>query len=653
MKSSHLGAKKPKVTAEFPVDHFSASSMILFSTNPILYKIRYINRDVFNTTMGISGVLGRAFHNAMEVYYGGSDTIIVSNESEAIEAGLKVGAEYISTYNDGFIEYSATIPNKQKAIELFTFCFNSYIKESEYKTGVIATEDKIIEKINVEWGKKKLNIPVKLKGYIDRIDEEDGKLKIIDYKTCYSFSNLEKIDGAKILQAVEYYLLAYAKYGKEPYSLTYEEIKYTQNRDKSPQVRRYEIVYADNELYFDFYFRFYEDMVKALNGEMVFVPNVHTMFDNEVSIVSYIHRLDIEEETAKLMQKFKVENISELLKKKIQNAGNMRKLLKSIEDKFVSAKNIDYEKMIMEEKIQTKLLEYGIILSFDSKIEGATVDQYRYVPSIGVKMSRIKSFTEDVEQVTGISGIRVLAPIPNTSLVGFEVPKAERVFKELPKVSKNFNLSIGETITGEVRKFDLRDAPHMLVAGSSGSGKSVFLHSIIRQLIQVKNVDLHLFDPKQIELAQYEEDVEEYRHSADGISTALQGLVSEMEKRYTMMKKLKVKHISETSMKYKVVIIDEYADLKMRSEVDNNIKLLTQKGRSCGIHVVIATQRASTKVIDGDTKSNFPVKVVFRMSKEIDSRVMIDEAGAEKLLGKGDCLFVGEWGVERLQAYKI
>jgi S-DNA-T family DNA segregation ATPase FtsK/SpoIIIE len=118
------------------------------------------------------------------------------------------------------------------------------------------------------------------------------------------------------------------------------------------------------------------------------------------------------------------------------------------------------------------------------------------------------------------------------------------------------------------------------------------------------------------------------------------------------MKKLKVKSIADTNkLRYKFVVIDEYADLKSRSDIDNNIKILAQKGRACGIHLIIATQRASTKVIDGDVKMNFPVKVVFRMGKEVDSRVMIDEPGAEKLLGKGDCLFAGDWGIERLQAF--
>jgi len=192
---------------------------------------------------------------------------------------------------------------------------------------------------------------VPLKGYLDKLIRHERRLKIKDYKLVGAFSDPEKIDGAKILQAINYYLLTYAHYGEEPYSITFEEIKRTKNKDGGKQVREYEIVYSENELFFDFYFRFYEDMTRALNGEMVYVPNINAFYDNEVALISYIHRLDVTEEQAKLMKKYKVDNITDLLKKKIHSAGNMRKLLKTIEQKFVSAKNLNYNKMITEEKI--------------------------------------------------------------------------------------------------------------------------------------------------------------------------------------------------------------------------------------------------------------------------------------------------------------
>lgn len=633
--------------------------MVKFSTNPILFKIQYVNRDIFETAQNISGVIGKAFHQAMEVYYGGSDTLIPTNEAEAIEYGLKAGMSFLEGYDDGFIKWSKDVPNKQKAYDLLAFAFNAYVQENPYRPDtLLGVEEQIKESIDIEWRGERLTMPVPLKGYLDKIVREDGRIKVVDYKTCRAFANPEKIDGGKMLQAVEYFLLAYAKYGEEPYSITFEEVKLTKNSDGTSQVRRYEVVFAENPLYFDFFFRFYEDVTKALNGEAVFVPNVNALYDNEVAIVAYIHRLDIEAETAALMKKHNVSNITDLLKKQIQSAGNMRKLMKSVEEQFVSAKNLNYDAMQNHEKIQTKMLEHGMVLQFDSLIEGATVDLYRYTPSIGLKMSRVLSYVADVEQVMGVSGIRVLAPIPNTSFVGFEVPRKNRVFPELP-AGNGFDIAIGQTIEGEPRRFDIRQAPHILVAGASGAGKSVWLSGAIVQLNRLakSKVEMHLFDPKLVELAHHEDDknVVEYETDPDVIGNSLHALVKLMEARYSRMKKVKVKNIDQTDMPYKIVIIDEFGDLMARGGemIEHSILLLAQKGRAAGIHLIIATQRPSVDVVKGTIKANFPTKVVFRTAKAVDSQVILDESGAEKLVGKGDMLFASDHGLERLQGYNL
>lgn len=606
------------------------------------------------------------------VYYGGNPEYAITSEAEAVEFGLKEGLDFLDNYNDGFIEYSKTIDTKQKAKELFTFCFQEYIKKIPYKPDqTISVEEKILEKIDVEWRDKSLKLPVKLKGFLDRIYREDGKIKIRDYKTCYSFSDPDKIDGGKIIAAIVYYLLVYAKYGEEPYSIVYDEVKYTKNRDGSDQIKSYEMVYSENELYFDFFFRYYEDVIRALNGEMVYLPNVQAMFDNEVAIVSYIHRLDESEEKAKLMKKHKVETISELLKKEIQSAGNMRSLLKTVEEKFVSAKNIDYAKMSMEEKIQTKLMEFGIVLRFDSKISGPTVELYRYTPSIGVKMARIRNFVDDIEQVIGMTGIRVLAPIPGSNLVGFEVPKENREFVSNSYKSKNLILGIG--ISGEPIEIAIEDMPHLLVAGTTGSGKSVFLNEIIKQT--EGKYKLTIIDPKGVDFENGISDHEE-------IARLFQGFVVEMKKRYETMKKLGVKKWSETGKKSSIILIDEYNDLFLSKEkivvgnktqqklfasgvkeldmpvhdtignvIDRCVKLLSQKARAAGIHIILATQRPSVKVLDGDIKANFSTRISFKLPTEIDSKVVLDTAGAEKLLGKGDGLLLKDGNITRFQGF--
>lgn len=662
VKSKLTKTRLPKVTRgkkvlkDFPVDHYSYSAMVQFSSNPILFKIKYVNKDRYETISNISSVVGQAFHKAMEVYYVGDEVNnrFPTTTAEAIEFGMKAGLEFLEMYNDGWIQFSSTIPTKQKAYEIFSFIYNSYIKEmNDEDETILSVEEELKELISVKWKGKKVDLPIKLKGYTDKIIEKNGKIIIHDYKTCRSFSDPEKIDGAKIIQAIIYYLLVYAKYGKEPYSMIYEEVKMSKD-SLGKQVKRYEIVYAENELYFDFFFRFYEDITQSLLGHAVYVPNVYTFFDNEVAIISYIHRLDETEERAKQMEALKVDNITDLLKKKIQSVGNMNKFIKTVEKQFISAKNLNYSTMENHEKIQTKLMEYGMMLQFEQKIEGSTVDLYKFQPSIGLKMSKLKSYVADIEQVLGKDGVRVLAPIPNSTYVGFEVPRDERVYPELPKL-KGFELAIGQTIMKEERYYDIRQAPHIMVAGTTGSGKSYFLHSLIKQLLKLPNVELHLFDPKMVEMNMYEEEkkVVEYKHNHASIALALDSLVEEMEKRYEELKAQGKRNIEGTKLKYKFVFIDEYADLAVKAGVASNIQLLAQKGRACGIHLVVATQRASTKVISGDVKVNFPVKAVFKMDKEVSSRIMLDESGAEKLLGRGDMLFYSDKGLERLQGYNM
>lgn len=654
--------------------------------------------------MGISAIVGQAFHKALEVYAGGSDAVVITNEAEAIEYGLRAGMEFLEAYNDGFIEYSTTIPNKEKAYELMAFAFRSYVQYKPWNAEeIIAIEEKLEENIDIEWRGKKLTLPVKLKGYMDKIVRVDGKLKIVDYKTCRAFSDPEKIDGAKIIQAVQYYLLAYAKYGEEPHSIRYEEIKLSQNRDGSPQVREYEMVYGENDLYFDLYFRLYEDVTRALNGEQVYVPNFYTMFDNEVSIVAYLHRLDVEENQAKLMKKHNVKTITELLKKQIQNTGNMRKLMKAVEQKFTSAKNMDYTKMTNQEKIQTKLLEHGMVLQYDSVNEGSAVDLYRYNPTIGLKMSKLQGYVADIEQVLGATNVRILAPIPGTSLVGFEVPRKNRTYPGQPPKAKGLEVPVGIDINGKMQSIDVRTAPHILVAGTTGSGKSETLRAILASL--GKNVDLWIADPKGNEF--HTEKSKRYAEDPEDIRSMLEDAAVEMDRRYAEMKKTNER---DWSGKPILLLVDEFGDFilnnpqgkevrnyegwtqgrlkrefaKRNPEYDHSnfkrdtyiealtkhdtetlgkyaemdaetlIVKLANKARAAGIHMIIATQSPRATVVTGRIKANFPTRIALRASGEIESRIILDQPGAEKLLGKGDMLLMrsDSSDIIRLQGYK-
>lgn len=687
------GTKAASADPRLPLSKYSYSSFVKFCTQPLLFRVEYLNGETIDSLTNISSVMGRAFHKGIAVFYGADDTQIATTESEAIEYGLKAASEYIEQYNDGFIKYSKTVPDKATALAKVVYGYNEYIKDAGTVrdiSSVICVDKKLEHKIDVVWNGRKLDLPVMLTGYLDLSVTRPKGDTIIDHKLVYSFSDLEKIDGQKMIQSVQYYLLHFAETGRAPYSIIFEETKYTKNKDGSPQVRRYEIVYDENQLFFDYYFRLYEDMTLALQGQMVYVPNIHALYDNDVALIAYIHRLDVPEEVAKQMKKHRVDNVTDLLKRKIQKASLHRKVLEKINNEFAELKNINYATMKNHEKIQTKLLEHGIAVHHHSTIEGNTVDLYQFEPSIGVKMSRVATYVADIEQVLGVSDVRVLAPIPNTTFIGFEVPRENRVYPKLPRSKGAFVTLVGEDIKGDCLSFDLRKAPHTLIAGAAGSGKSMFLNSVITQLHKqpTREVQTYLIDPKEVELAHFADDkhVKAYVTTPEDTVATLRGLVEEMDNRYAYLKKMRVKQNSELAepMPYLFVVIDEYADIaqsdkkvvvgfkevtKVYKDGEHTVKVpeyaragvviaelvqrLAQKARAAGMHIVLATQRPSVTIINGDIKANFTTKIVFRTAKETDSRIVLDERGAEKLKGEGDALFSDARGIIRVQTYTL
>lgn len=691
----------------FPLDHYSYSAWSQFSQNPFMFKINRINGDWIETTSSSTNVLGKAGHKALQAYLGGVEIPTPAEDGEAIKFGYEYGANYIKTYSDGFIEYNTKTPTRAKLEERFSFIYFAYIKEFNYKGEV--KEIVLVEKMlkhSIQIGDKVM--PVPLKGSADLVYRDfKDLLKIRDHKFVSRYSDPEAIDAAKLLQAAFNYFLVYAETGEKPYSMIYAELKVDKNADGSPQMREYEMVYEKTPLMFELFYRFYEDITDALMGKQVYVPNISAFYDKEVAILAYIHRLDVDEARAAAFKAAKVDNITDFLKQRIQKDGAMKQYLETVAQKFVSAKTMNYKDMTIPERIKMKMGEHGIALDFEGEVHGASVTLYRYEPSIGVKMTRIEAFAKDVEQVLGVTGIRVLAPIPNSTFVGFEVPREDRVFPMVPK-AHGFNMPIGMTIMGEVREYDIRQAPHMLVAGASGSGKSVFLNGLIPNLRSVG--ELHLFDPKLVELKQFKSMACEYEHESDKICVSLANLVTEMETRYEELSKLNLRNIEGTNIPYKFVVIDEFGDLalqnpegyeewelcrvhgawnkahggmalkllatkrrlRVREEeiveaitfcenckkivippFEDSLLRLAAKGRAAGIHIVIATQSPRAEIIKGSIKANFPVKVVFQTSKAIESMIVIDELGAEKLKGKGDMLFMGDKGVERLQGFNV
>ena len=343
-----------------------------------------------------------------------------------------------------------------------------------------------------------------------------------------------------------------------------------------------------------------------------------------------------------------------------------------------SAASSDKELEQTAESLQSTLLEFGRSARVVGWIAGPTVTTFKLQPGEGERVSKISSLEDDIALSLAAQSVRIFAPIPGTSLVGIEIPNRKRqnvnLGDVLPYVKGGpLELAIGRDAEGTPVVADLAKMPHLLIAGTTGSGKSVMINSIITTLLMralPEDVRLIMVDPKRVELAGYNglphlyvPVVTEPKQAA----SALQWAVSEMERRLKVFERLNVRKISTYNekqaagefehydnppqkMPYLVIIIDELSDLMMVAgkDVEASIVRIAQLGRAAGIHLIVATQRPSSNVVTGLIKANITNRIAFNVATGIDSRVIIDQMGAEKLTGLGDMLFSKvDWGKPR------
>ncbi len=360
----------------------------------------------------------------------------------------------------------------------------------------------------------------------------------------------------------------------------------------------------------------------------------------------------------------------------------------------------DRDSLLMNSRIlEKKLLDFGVEGRVVRVHPGPVITMYEYEPGSGVKVNRIVSLTDDLAMALRAISIRIIAPLPGKSVVGIEIPNTERetVYLHLLlesdplRNSKSpLEVAMGHDIFGNPVSSDLARMPHLLVAGATGTGKSVFLNAFLCSLLcraRPDELKLLLIDPKLLELSVYEgipHLIADVVTSPKRASAALQAIVRKMEDRYQRMSALRVRNIAQFNAKvetelaagkqtyrlrpkpgevegdevsfeklpYIVVVIDELADLMVMAakDVEESLQRLAQMARAAGIHLVLATQRPSVDVLTGVIKANFPSRVSFQVSSGIDSRTVLDQKGAENLLGNGDMLFLppGTSVVQRL-----
>lgn len=345
----------------------------------------------------------------------------------------------------------------------------------------------------------------------------------------------------------------------------------------------------------------------------------------------------------------------------------------------VSEAELKMNAEILREKLET----FNITIENLSVTPGPVVTQYEFVPAAGIKISKIENLSDDLAMALKAKGIRIIAPIPGKGTVGIEIPNSNPSMvsftsvvntKKYRESNQYLPLALGKTISGEAFIADLAKMPHLLIAGSTGSGKSVGINTIIASLLYQKMPDelkFVIIDPKKVELTQYSAlsnhfmacspDVKDIiiTDPEDAVSV-LKSLVLEMEERYTILSNVGQRNIvdynakvkegkldGDTSMKHRhmpyiVCVIDELADLMLTAskEIETPIIRLAQMARAVGIHLILATQRPSVNVITGIIKANFPARIGYLVASKIDSRTILDMSGSESLLGNGDLLYL-------------
>lgn len=688
------------------VDHLSYSALVTFLRNQVEFQKRYIAK-VYDNPSSPSMVVGKAFHKALEIYYKGGTF------DEAAAAGL----DEINSTSDYEIDYGKT-GSREKMIKEFNDSLNIYFEEAP-KFEVLDAEKRLEAEIS----------KVPMVGIIDLIikGSSEDKIKLKDYKTVsfYSSATNDPLDPEYqenykyLLQGSIYLVLAEKVLKKEIESVGFIEIKKTKNRDGSPQIREFE--YSRNDL-----LEFLPTTEKLITNVFDYVNNDNAkFFPNPSDILNGQESMEV---LANIETGFD--------KAKIKRKMNVAE---KFSEKNTTVDLLETDGETNENLIIKKFLEFGIGGAIGETFTGASVIRYTFRPNRGVAMKNIGSRADDLAIALQAKSVRVLAPIYGTNLIGVEIPNPERKvlnFDDSLLRKGTFEIPLGQDIFGENHYGDLTKMPHLLIAGQTGSGKSVMLNVILESLTKQLSTDelkLVLIDPKQVELGFYEDS----KHLLKPIVTnpihaqeTLADLVEKMESRYKTLRKAGVRKIEDYKgeMPRIVCVIDEFADLMMtsgnkREEFKLNIKgmietilhfnkdfdlsevksledlkinpkmsefeketikeqkkamkelekaileasdlgipsaessiiRIAQKARAVGIHLILATQRPSTDVVTGLIKANIPTKIAFSVTNSLNSKIILDETGAEMLTGNGDMLYQDPRAnhLERLQGFYL
>ena len=634
------------------VDHLSYSAIVTFLNNQVEFQKRYIAK-IYDNPKTPSLVVGTSFHKAMETFY--------DKDGGDVQAAIEAGLEEMSYVSDSEIDFGKT-GSREKMMQDYTRLVNKYFEEAPHYDEVVDVEKRLEASI--------ANVP--MVGVIDMVVRDNG-LRLIDYKTVTAYSPDDEESYKYLMQAYIYLVLAEAEYNQEVTEVVFKEIKKTINRDGSPQCRDVAFDRQSVLAFAPIAKKIITNVFEYVNDDRSkFFPNMNDRL-NGANSMDIIANQQEGFDAAKIKRQVRVADTFEQ-----QNVV------------------IDDGTGTDEEKILRKLIEFGIGGKMGETYVGPQVIKYTMQPNRGVSMKRIADKASDLAIALESESVRIEAPIAGTNLVGIEIPNKDR--KVVPLTDEHlkpgtFKFPIGMDAFGKVHYCDVVETPHLLIAGQTGAGKSVMINVILDCLtkqLTPEQMKLVLIDPKEVELAMYEGDEHldgDIITNPKDASEKFHWLVEEMGRRYKELRKQRVRDVADYDGKMPriVVVVDEFADLMMTSKknplsnvdyeglkdaildevtltggkltkaalkaavkrvndntppsAEESIIRLAQKARAVGIHLILATQRPSADVVTGLIKANIPTKIAFSVTNSINSKIILDDVGAESLTGKGDLLY--------------
>lgn len=603
----------------------SHSAIMCFLNNQIQFKKRYIAK-VYDEPSSPALVVGKAMHKMIEERLKG----------QSVEVAIQSGLQEIENIADYEIDYGKT-GSREKIIDQYQKLSTIVINELPAYDDILAIEDRVECELSIR------NKKIPMKGYIDLVRDLGDALEIVDWKSVTSYSDEDTENWAYLIQSWIYVQLIEFKYKKPVSRVVFKEIKKTINRDGMPQIKDYVLDRHGIEEANDVIGR----VVKAVS-DYVDNPNA-TYFPNPRDMMNGAQSMHI---------------VAQMEGVAVRTVHTTERREKFAPVNTVVAEDIADDSGSETERIMAKLVEFGVGGRIDEVVKSSAVDTYLLKPNRGVKMSKLASMGDDLSLALGSDAVRVIAPIYGTQTVGIEVPH-EQSFPKFDGKATSHQIPIGVDTMNNVIYDNIAKMPHMLIGGQTGSGKSVFIRNIIQSL---NNCEVDIIDMKGLD---FEDLGKNITSEVPAALMLIKKLVHLMDERY------KNKRVNA---KRRVLIIDEYADLVMqtgkekheigvfdengklktktttidtRKQLETDLARILQKGRAANINVIIATQRPSADIVAPIIKANCPVKACLRVATAKNSEIILDESGGERLLGKGDMLYLGSGMVKpvRVQCF--